>query len=115
MLKYKIVQFINGIARIHMTSDLSEFKDKKDTYIDPDLSHVKGISPSYWGVKDNIIIPLNTKAYTIRKQELHKSAAKKSVQLKSKFNTSFKWIIFLILTQWMTLAALIHIVMKTIT
>ncbi len=63
MPKYKVVQFIDGVAHISMTRDLSGIQeDKVTTFINPILTHLKGVAPELWTVFNSQIVEIKDEA-----------------------------------------------------
>lgn len=61
MAKHKIVKFENGIAKIKVVPDFTEYlplEDNKTLFINPDLKYVRGVSPEFWTVKDDMLWPM---------------------------------------------------------
>lgn len=66
-MKYKVVQFINGVARIVTTNDVSQYQDNKvDCFVNPILTHLKGVPPELWEVQNSQIVAIKDEA---RKQD----------------------------------------------
>lgn len=59
MKKNKVVKFIDGVAHIIMTRDLTGIvEDKVTTFVNPILTHLKGVSPEFWTVFNSQIVEI---------------------------------------------------------
>lgn len=59
MRKNKVVQFDDGYAKIITTLDVSGYvHDGKTTFINPVLTHLKGVPPELWTVANSQIVAL---------------------------------------------------------
>jgi len=71
MAKHKIVQFIDGKARVSIVEDFKphlESENGQDFFINPDLKAVWRVSPEFWTVKDGKIVPIEGKELEVKKK-----------------------------------------------
>lgn len=69
--KHKVVKFHNGVARIYVTRDLSGFRhDGETTFVNPILTHLRGVSPEFWTVKNGQIVAMSLSESALRGRAL---------------------------------------------
>lgn len=83
MAKHKIVKFTDGLAKIQITDDFTEYlplEDNKTLFINPDLKYVRGVSPEFWTVKDGVIWALEGEEFEERRKimEIQSAVSQKS-------------------------------------
>jgi hypothetical protein len=59
MKKNKVVKFIDGVANITMTRDLTGIvEDKVTVFVNPILTHLRGVPPELWTVSNSQIVEI---------------------------------------------------------
>lgn len=87
--KNRVVQFKDGWARVIICEDVSQYIGVPDTFVNPILTNVAGISPEFWEIRNGAICPMSDEDRVRRRSDM--------VRITSDLSTSEearKWMCF---------------------
>jgi rRNA maturation protein Rpf1 len=86
-----LVEFTDKGARV--IKDLSQIEEKKgqpNTLLDPDLSHVRNISPSFWVKVGELVEPMPIEERKAQYERIHSGLEQEEKEALPEFSSDFK-------------------------